>query len=84
MVPRCYDESIASKNLCKVRCQNMLCGSLYVCVLAFMRWMQGYKDLKMVHILNISNPFLNFFLLRDSTLHIGPVMWWIFVLSTFA
>ena len=33
----------------------------------------GYMDLKMVHISDISNPFPNFFLLRDSTSHIGPL-----------
>ena len=33
----------------------------------------GYMDLKMVHISDISNPFPNLFLLRDSTLHMGPL-----------
>ena len=62
MVPRCYDEGIASKNLCN--------GYKDTCV-------YGHMDLKMVYISNISNEFSNFFFLGDSTLHIGPVMWWI-------
>ena len=66
MVPRCYDESIASKNLCN--------GYKDTCV-------HGHMDLKMLHISNISNEFSNFFLLGDSTLHIGPVMWWIWFQS---
>ena len=63
MVPRCYDEGIASKNLCN--------GYRDTCV-------HGHRDLKMAHISNISNEFSNFFLLGDSTLHIGPVMWLLF------
>ena len=33
----------------------------------------GYMGLKMVHISDISNPFPHFILLRDSTLHTGPL-----------